>query len=860
MSLLVAVLTAFVNIPVDACFEYLKAPTADNVKLKQQENIAKRIGRRVSSVARRVSIAAVDLASHAAMELKRQRQSKLGFEFRELEDSVVQAHDFALSSLPMLSSSCGTIMAARKAQRATIIDITKRSVAGVPEDMSGMARRIRTISQNQTNSLLPGDFESVRVKQDSFCDLHDDIVFQRKVLHPSEVGMFDYHWGLQEDTHSFVVMDNQKKSLVQRLCGMCSTYQCRTAETVIREEMKVVEQISQGKIEKLTFATDADIGLEIMHAFILDLLGRDTAAAKIFSAKSGSDYQFTSVVSRTMKSLIWSFVVLLNIFFVYFCILRGFERGVDWQRSYLVGCIVQLCVELVVFETMECLWTNFFVPNLIAEDVKLANEKLLSNITSICANAPTTCAPAAATRKGAPDIIFMDKGDSDDDDDDDDEEKNNDVEDVHFLNFTPYLFVSSKIAKAYPDMLESLVVLSYTAYLPEELSKKWTNNTKVKVAVPESNYVGRLFSRSMGFGVSFSIMGILKSFGSSPIVMQRVLLHLVQPLFLAGIVFGGLYMYKNPLYFFALGFVFIMAVMYDLQHLRNAASTVQPVLMHKRDSSSWGAPEVDVLAINRLNKETRREARRTRRLNDKQLRKRRLRSFSGDQNRTRTRTDSGHIVDGGAQKSGFLNRIRSISGQFSTPTSDDRRNTLQKRWGSGKGWGAGRQMEEQYSPESPTPTPSFFQRLRTASYNQTKINYESSVDSSDLYRYHTDDEDGSQSSYVLSSDSSNSISIDMMDEDVQIEGGVRPIGGGGGNVDVCSDDDFSSLSSFDSLFSSESKDDDPTMQTLNAVETGALEEGKKSDEEVKVSEEDEKIDEEEEKIDGEVDSIMGKSD
>ena len=47
-----------------------------------------------------------------------------------------------------------------------------------------------------------------------------------------------------------------------------------------------MEKESEEKIAKLRTATDDHIGLEIIHLFVLDLLGRDTPAAKIFRYKS----------------------------------------------------------------------------------------------------------------------------------------------------------------------------------------------------------------------------------------------------------------------------------------------------------------------------------------------------------------------------------------------------------------------------------------------------------------------------------------------------------------------------------------------------------------------------------------------
>lgn len=54
----------------------------------------------------------------------------------------------------------------------------------------------------------------------------------------------------------------------------------------IRRELETVRKEAEEKIEKLQLATDVQIGMELLHVFILDLLGRDTVAAKVFLAKS----------------------------------------------------------------------------------------------------------------------------------------------------------------------------------------------------------------------------------------------------------------------------------------------------------------------------------------------------------------------------------------------------------------------------------------------------------------------------------------------------------------------------------------------------------------------------------------------
>lgn len=68
--------------------------------------------------------------------------------------------------------------------------------------------------------------------------------------------------------------------------GEFSKHGFRNAEAILRNEMSLVQKQTKQKLNKLSMATDTQIGLELMHMFVLDILGRDTPAAKIFQSKS----------------------------------------------------------------------------------------------------------------------------------------------------------------------------------------------------------------------------------------------------------------------------------------------------------------------------------------------------------------------------------------------------------------------------------------------------------------------------------------------------------------------------------------------------------------------------------------------
>jgi hypothetical protein len=63
------------------------------------------------------------------------------------------------------------------------------------------------------------------------------------------------------------------------------------AEDLLKAELLAVRNESEKKYLKLKYAHDTHIGLELLHTFVLDLLGRNTPVAKIFRTKSEEVYE-----------------------------------------------------------------------------------------------------------------------------------------------------------------------------------------------------------------------------------------------------------------------------------------------------------------------------------------------------------------------------------------------------------------------------------------------------------------------------------------------------------------------------------------------------------------------------------------
>ena len=68
------------------------------------------------------------------------------------------------------------------------------------------------------------------------------------------------------------------------------------------------------------------------------------------------------VISRNVKAVAWVVVILMNVFFVYFALLRALERGMEWQRLFLIAALLQIFIELGFYETNECAMIHYQAP------------------------------------------------------------------------------------------------------------------------------------------------------------------------------------------------------------------------------------------------------------------------------------------------------------------------------------------------------------------------------------------------------------------------------------------------------------------------------------------------------------------
>jgi hypothetical protein len=235
--------------------------------------------------------------------------------------------------------------------------------------------------------------------------------------------------------------------------------------------------------------------LEILHLFMVDLLGRSTAAAKIFKAKFGEEFADSPVVSIIHKYAVAGLLIGLNAFFLYFILLRERQRGDTRQLQYLVCAAIEIVTLVAVFATTESLWLNYVVPLTVQREVDAA----AAILTSVAEAAVSPQATSSGTS--------------------------------HFLNAPAHLFVSARVAKAHPQLLESLIVRSYSNHLPGQICKTWPHYQSAEERFGEVAVTRPTLVQSIKTGAARWAQECM----AVSFTYQRILLRFAQPLAFAAV-------------------------------------------------------------------------------------------------------------------------------------------------------------------------------------------------------------------------------------------------------------------------------------------------------------------------------------
>jgi hypothetical protein len=297
ISVLIACATAPVNMLVDFLFQdIISAPSADEYKVElQSRQIRQRFGRRISTVASHargairnsISMARSGIAPVLGGSNSPSHGSKKRSLSARVSSNILQRFTVAEASTRQFPPSVVQSYASTSMILKGVFDHqestsdTRTSVI-VPTSMSRLLRTDIDSHDEASpyDSAERGQSETENlVSIDSFFSMLQE---QCELLQGPARKDFEERWGLDADSYSAgnqpnpdVVPVQSRMSAKWKRSLCCSKQHNRNTrrKQIISSAIEKTTQVSNEKIHKLRIASDLQVGLEVMHLFIIDLLG-----------------------------------------------------------------------------------------------------------------------------------------------------------------------------------------------------------------------------------------------------------------------------------------------------------------------------------------------------------------------------------------------------------------------------------------------------------------------------------------------------------------------------------------------------------------------------------------------------------
>jgi hypothetical protein len=263
-------------------------------------------------------------------------------------------------------------------------------------------------------------------------------------------------------------------------------------------------------IKKLKELPREQVGVQILELFVRDYLGRRSKEATIFSQKV-HPLKPKYVLTWGIKCVAFSCMLLLNLYFVFACMLYGRDKGHRWQQGWLFTCVVNVAVDVCINAVTVALVMHYFIPNLIVNKARRIRATVNKIVHRLCSNANM--------------LIASQKR----------------------FSATSYYFVSSHVARAFPDLLESRIVLANSSFFlsSEQLGKINPEYVSRHDEMKKRSHGSKGFISSVKNTIASRLARALMWFGSQSLLIQETIINMFNPGFVAAIAYMGIGVMKH---------------------------------------------------------------------------------------------------------------------------------------------------------------------------------------------------------------------------------------------------------------------------------------------------------------------------
>jgi hypothetical protein len=278
-------------------------------------------------------------------------------------------------------------------------------------------------------------------------------------------------------------------------------------------ELAAVVKEAKELVVKLKEQPAEQVGVRLLELFARDCLDRKSREATIFSRKI-NPFRHQLVLTWGIKCVAFSCLLVVNLYFIFACMLYGRDKGLKWQKGWLYTCLVNLFVDICINQVTLAVVIHYWVPNIIVEKARYIRATLTRIVHELC----TDASGAMAT------------------------------------SFSPasFLFVSAHVAREFPDLLESRIVLANRSmqlskaqlirlnptYRDQQLQQQQSRRLVCGlVRVPQNGWTDwDEWTQLIGLWLT----SLLLLFGSQALQVQELIISLFNPALVTVVAFVGI--------------------------------------------------------------------------------------------------------------------------------------------------------------------------------------------------------------------------------------------------------------------------------------------------------------------------------
>lgn len=230
-------------------------------------------------------------------------------------------------------------------------------------------------------------------------------------------------------------------------------------EKDVAEDVLAAHLLATSTLDRLQHLPTFIIGPELMKLFLLDMIGRHTARAKLFefliSSPSASSSTLSSfrVITPSIKGMLIAITLTIAFLALVSCVYIASDKTIQWQRTWALAAGAFVMSDFFISSTLESIVCHYLIPQSLAslcQGVKHDLHKLLCDIFSRLRGRNATRYYSWQRRLDIENIIRSPP-----------------------FSATHHLYASTMLAWKFPYLLESAIILSYMNHLPSSIQERW---------------------------------------------------------------------------------------------------------------------------------------------------------------------------------------------------------------------------------------------------------------------------------------------------------------------------------------------------------------------------------------------------